>query len=166
VKSFVGDKRGISEEFTSLPALMVVMIGFALFFALMAATYFNYHQKLEEKELYEAAHHAVLKLTLPESPLIGKEDTNIPLILSANLGDISSNELLQCCNLTGYDYHVKIYYYDENGEKHVLPHTENLYTNAPSSGDKVSASRKVAIKFANGEIRYGEIVVTVWRREG
>ncbi len=27
----------------------------------------------------------------------------------------------------------------------------------------VSASRKVAIKFFEGDIRYGEIVVTVWR---
>ena len=165
-KLFLKDKRGTSEEFTSLPALMVVMIGFALFFALMATTYMTYHQKLDEKELYEAAHHAVLKLTLPESPLISEGDTDTPLIVSASISDISANDLTECCNLTGYDYRVKIYYYDEQGEKRLLPGTENLFTGTHSSGDTVSASRKIAVKFADGEIRYGKIVVTVWRKEG
>lgn len=165
--SFIDDRRGISEEFTSLPALMVVMIGFALFFALMATAYVTYHQKLDEKELYEAAHHAVLKLTLPESPLISEGGgTNTPLIVSANLGDISSEELIECCHLTGYDYRIKIYYYDENAEQQPLPGTEHLSTSAHSSGDTVSASRKISVKFANGEVRPGKIVVTVWRAEG
>ncbi len=160
-KNFVKSKRGVAEEFTSLPALMIVMIGFALFFAMIAGVYYIHNQKVESKELYEVAHYVVLKLTTQDSPIISTSDANTPLLIDGNsIKSISIEELKNFCNPVGFDYNVNFFWYDENGKKETIKiKSEN---NIPDK-DTVSASRKVAIKFFEGDIRYGEIVVTVWR---
>ncbi|MDD5778348.1 MAG: hypothetical protein PHU95_02735 [Candidatus Thermoplasmatota archaeon] len=61
--SFISDERGISEEFTSLPALAVVLIGFGLFFALVGGAYHAHTEKMERVDEYRAANFVLQKLT-------------------------------------------------------------------------------------------------------
>ncbi|MDD5779101.1 MAG: hypothetical protein PHU95_06605 [Candidatus Thermoplasmatota archaeon] len=61
--SFISDESGISEEFTSLPALAVVLIGFGLFFALVGGAYHVHTEKLERADGYRAANFVLQKLT-------------------------------------------------------------------------------------------------------
>ncbi len=117
-KKFIKNKRGVAEEFTSLPALMIVMIGFALFFAMIAGVYYIHNQKVENKELYEVAHYVVLKLTTQDSPIISTSDANNPLLIDeSSIKSVSIEELKNFCNPVGYDYSVKFFWYDENGKK-------------------------------------------------
>ncbi len=145
---FARDKRGIAEEFTSLPALVVVMIGFALFFSMLAGIYMQHNEKVKAAELAEAAHYVAAKLTNSESPLtdatfvIDKEKWN----------SMDESRLKDYCNLSFYDYRVFI-------------EGENLKEFGGNPvGDRFTVSRKVAIKLADGDVKYGKIMVTVWRK--
>jgi hypothetical protein len=60
------DEWGISEEFTVLPALSIVMIGFALFIVLLAQTYTTYGERIEQLQNYQTADSIVNKLTNPD----------------------------------------------------------------------------------------------------
>lgn len=153
---FIKDKRGVAEEFTSLPAIMVVMIGFAIFFAMIATVYHLHNEKVEDKELFEVAHYVALKLTSADSPFVAEGSTS--LLLDKNKLDITVDELKKYCNPIGYDYHVKVYEYNEDGSKERIGDIGNKIPDK----NKVSASRKVAIKDEIG-VKYGEIVVIVWR---
>lgn len=163
MKSLIIDKRGISEEFTSLPALMVVMIGFALFFAMIAGVYHTHNERVENKELYEVAHYTLMKLTSGESPLVSEKGGNTPIIMDEQvISTIGKDVLKDYCNPLGYDYTVKFYWYDEKGGRHEISNP-NMYKSLPSK-NRLSSSREIAIKFSEGDIRIGKIVVIIWRR--
>jgi len=148
---FLRDERGVAEEFTSLPALAIVMIGFALFFSLLAGTYIQYNEKIKAAELAEVAHYIALKLTNAESPI-----TDAPLLINKEKWDkIGENELREYCKPLFYNYSVNIsspfVKFEKIGEK--------------PNGDMMSVSRKVAIKLADGDVKYGKIIITVWREK-
>jgi len=154
---FLKDKRGVAEEFTTLPAIMVVMIGFAIFFAMIATVYHLHNERMEDKELFEVAHYVVSKLTNVGSPLV--EDAS--LIIDENkLENVGIDELKEYCYPIGYDYYVKIYEYSEDGSKEKI-YPRNVGDAIPDK-NRVSASRKVAIK-GEIDVKYGELVVIVWR---
>jgi len=66
VRAFVHDERAVSEEFTTLPALSVVMIGFTLFIVLLAQTYTAYEERIDRLQRYHTADTLALKLTNPD----------------------------------------------------------------------------------------------------
>ena len=145
---FIKDKKGVAEEFTSLPALVVVIIGFALFFAMLTNLYFTYNEKIKDAELAEVAHYVSIKLTNGESPL-----TDAPLIINKEKwNDANPNILKEYCNLSSYDYSV-----------YITPSDGLKSFNKNPIGDRFSVSRKVAIKMEDGDVKEGKIVVTVWR---
>ncbi|MCX6664459.1 MAG: hypothetical protein NT038_00120 [Euryarchaeota archaeon] len=63
--NFIQDEKATSEEFTSLPALTVVVIGFTLFVALLARTYSAYETRADILENYKITAGIVSKLTNP-----------------------------------------------------------------------------------------------------
>jgi len=66
VRSFLVNEHGISEEFTTLPALSVVMIGFSLFLILLAQTYTAYQGRMTQLQYYQIADDIVSKITNPD----------------------------------------------------------------------------------------------------
>jgi hypothetical protein len=66
IRSFLVDERGVSEEFTVLPALSIVMIGLALFIVLLAQTYTTYGERIERLQNYQTADGIIQKLTNPD----------------------------------------------------------------------------------------------------
>jgi hypothetical protein len=63
---FIKDEKAISEEFTVLPALSIVMVGFAVFFALLAQTYLSYTDHIHRLQNYQTADHILESLTNPD----------------------------------------------------------------------------------------------------
>lgn len=66
---FMKDERA-SEEFTSLPALAIVMIGFTLFFMIVVGVYNSYKESVESIEYYSDANYLLEKLTSADSPIV------------------------------------------------------------------------------------------------
>jgi hypothetical protein len=55
----------VSEEFTSLPALSLVLIGFALFLVVLGQTYLTFQERGEQLRVYQTANTLAEKLTNP-----------------------------------------------------------------------------------------------------
>jgi hypothetical protein len=83
VRSFLINKQAVSEEFTVLPALSIVMIGFALFAVLLAQTYTAYSEHINRLQNYQTADSILNKLTNPDCYFI-KEGGLINLSLLQN----------------------------------------------------------------------------------
>ncbi len=151
---FIGDRKGVAEEFTSLPALVIVMIGFAIFFAVFANVYMAHNEKLKAAELAEAAHYIALKLTNAESPL-----TDAPLLINKEKWDdvVKHEEILRkYCKPSSYNYSISI----------SSPFVSDFkMIGEKAKGDRMSVSMKVAIKLADGDVKYGKLIVTVWREK-
>ncbi len=63
---FLRNEEAVSEEFTVLPALSVVMIGFAVFIILLAQTYVAYADRIDRLQTYQTADGLLQKLTNPD----------------------------------------------------------------------------------------------------
>ncbi|MFA5101614.1 MAG: hypothetical protein WC525_00520 [Candidatus Thermoplasmatota archaeon] len=63
---FLKNEDAVSEEFTVLPALSIVMIGFALFVVLLAQTYIAYTDHISRLQNYHTANGLLQKLTNPD----------------------------------------------------------------------------------------------------
>lgn len=66
IQLFIKDNKAISEEFTVLPALSIVMVGFALFVALLGQTYLFYTDHINYLQNYQTADHILETLTNPD----------------------------------------------------------------------------------------------------
>lgn len=65
-QSFLRNNEAVSEEFTVLPALSIVMIGFTLFIVLLAQTYMTYSDHINRLQYYQAADSILQKITNPD----------------------------------------------------------------------------------------------------
>ena len=63
MRYFLVEEHAVSEEFTILPALSIVMIGFALFVVLLAQTYTAYEERMDRLQNYQTADGIAKKLT-------------------------------------------------------------------------------------------------------
>ncbi len=95
--SFIQDEKATSEEFTSLPALTVVVIGFTLFVALLARIYTSYETRVDILENYKIASSIVSKLTNPNCLYI-RPGSNI------DLATLQSREGRLALNITRHEY--------------------------------------------------------------
>ena len=119
-REFIKDEKAVSEEFTSLPALSVVMIGFALFILLVANTYSAYTTRTENLNKYQTADFIATKLTNPDSFII-KEGGIINLPVFKN-SEAEINKLRQKYQASGIDF-VVIVNYENNQIKQPICHS-------------------------------------------
>jgi len=154
-RRFIKDENAISEEFTSLPALSLVMIGFAIFIIMIANTYTAYNTRIESLDKYQTAVFIVTKLTNPDSFII-KEGGVIDLELLKN-SDPEINELRDKYRASGIDFIIRISY--ENTVKKVPSNADNLLSNA---GDRVAVTKCVGIYLNQAQTKPGKLTVIAW----
>lgn len=158
MSSFIKDKRGISEEFTSLPTLVVVMIGFGLFFALIGGVYYSYNEKVDRVDKYETANFILEDVTAADSPLgdsgvIQTGGTINPAAVDSNQAAIETS-LRQNCSFPGWKYKIEIEW--DTGSQHIIPFRYD-------GEDTVAASKEVPVYLNEAQTVAGEFRVTVWK---
>jgi len=157
MSSFISDKRGVSEEFTSLPTLVVVMIGFALFFALIGGVYYSYNEKVERIDKYEVANFILEDVTTAAGPL--GEEGMIQTGGTINPSAIDSNEaalentLQQNYSYPGWEYKIEIEWTEGYEEITVFPY---------HGEDTVAASKKVPVYLNEAQTVAGKFRVIAW----
>jgi len=162
---FINDRRGVSEEFTSLPALMVVMIGFALFFAMMAGVYYQHNERVKSLDKYEAANFVLEKLTSANGLLAEKGIIMEGGVINAvKFNEIRENEdkiekIIEESGIIGLKFGLKLTYWEKDNVE------EKEWVNIPSNADKVAASKQVAVYLNDAEIVPGLLTVIVWRAD-
>jgi len=70
VRDFVRNDEAVSEEFTSLPALSVVIVGFGLFALLLSQTYLSYEERMGQLQGYQIVDSLANQLTSLERSFI------------------------------------------------------------------------------------------------
>ena len=154
-RSLIEDENAVSEEFTSLPALSIVMIGFALFILLIATTYSAYTTRIDSLDKYQTADFIVTKLTNPNSFLI-KEGGVVDLDLLIN-SEAEINELRNKYRSSGIDFIIRVSY---DGKVEKIPsNADDLLSN---SGNRVAVSKNVGIYLNQAQTKPGKITVIAW----
>ena len=155
-RNLLKDKYAISEEFTSLPALSVVMIGFALFILLIANTYSAYNTRIDRLEKYKTADLIASKLTNPDCFFIKEGGIiDLPLLNDDLISSEKLNKLREKYQVTGIDFIVRISY-----DSTYKDFPEDLPNN---TGDRVAVSRSMSIYINEAQTRPGALTVISWR---
>ncbi len=158
--SFIKDERGISEEFTSLPALTVVMIGFAIFFVLIANVYSAYNERVESIDKHEASNFVLEKIMSADGYLAKEGIVREGGIIDASKfnetkGDEKRiSEIIEKSGIKGIEFGLKLKY---EGCKEQLE-----WCNIPSSKDTAAASKQVAVYINEAKTVPGVLTVLVW----
>jgi len=158
LRKILEDENAISEEFTTLPALSVVMIGFALFIVLMANTYSAYNTRIDSLEKYQTADFIATKLTNPDCYFMLEGGViNLPLLDSADpvLSDDKLNAIRNKYNAAGINFSISISW---DGNSKYFP--EDTLPN--NIGDRVAVSRTVSVYLNEAQTKPGKLTIITW----
>ncbi len=143
--SFIKDKKG-SEEFTSLPAISIVVIALALFIIILGNSYISFNKNIEKLEKYSDAYYVLEKITSDDSPIMKNG-----LVDYGALSKITINELNSY-----YNFDAKYGLILESNEIKII---KNLPHHSISS---FSVYKNVAIYVSDEKIVYGRIGVVFY----
>ena len=151
-QTFLKDENAVSEEFTSLPALSIVMIGFTLFILLIANTYAAYEQRIDSLEKYQTGYFIATKLTNPDCYFIRNGGiVDLPLLRTDPDTLISIRDDYMT---SGVSFIVRITW-DEGSED--FP--EELPVDVT---DRVAVSKNVGIYLNEAQTTPGKLTIILW----
>jgi hypothetical protein len=158
LRSFILDENAVSEEFTSLPALSVVMIGFALFFVLLTNVYTSYGLRVESLEKYQTADFIATKLTNPDCFFIREGGlVDLPELRIDGSGD-KLNSIRSEYKASHVNFTVRISWQEGDTAKF-----EDFPKNLPESiGDRIAVSRDVGVYLNEAQTSPGKLTIILW----
>ena len=153
--SFIQDEKATSEEFTSLPALTVVVIGFTLFVALLVRTYTAYETRVDILENYKIASSIVEKLTNPNCLYI-RPGGNVDLaVLHSQDGQLVLNITRNEYQNSSIDFIVRLSWIDSSEDFPIeLPENTN---------DRVAVSTFINVYLNEARTIPARFTVILWR---
>jgi len=154
IRKFLHNEHAISEEFTTLPALSVVMIGFTLFIVLLANTYSAYHMRMDQLEKYQTADLLATKMTDTSCPFIQSGDTVVMDTFLYSGDDI--NETRKEYQQAGIDFFVTVSWEDETQGSYTMP------KGVTPLGDRVAVSREVSVQLNPLDRPTGKLTILIW----
>ncbi len=151
---FLKNEEAVSEEFTVLPALSVVMIGFALFILLIAQTYGAYTERINRLQIYQVIDGFFQKIMNPDCFFIRSPGV-IDLRLLQKDGDPLLSYLGQYTR-SGFEFCVQIQW-----ENQTWGFPEDIVTNL---SEHVAVSKAIGIYLNEAQTVPGVITLLLWRR--
>ena len=153
-RRLIKNKEAVSEEFTALPALSVVMIGFTLFFLLIANTYNSYEDRIESLEKYKTADFIATKLTNPDCFFIKEGGlVNVDLLKSSESKE-KLNALKNEYRSTGYDFTLRISW--ETSQQDFPEHLP------AEVNERVAVSKDVGVYLNEAQTKPGTLTIILW----
>ena len=149
---FLKNEEAISEEFTVLPALSVVMIGFALFVVLLAQTYLTYTDRIDRLQSYQTADGLLQKLTNPDCFFI-REAGLVDLHLLQN-DTMSLQNFLEQYTKSDFFFHLQLHW---NDQIWVFP--ESMVSNPDI---RIAVSKEIGIYLNEAQTTPGTLTVLLW----
>jgi hypothetical protein len=150
---FLRNEDAVSEEFTVLPALSVVMIGFALFILLVANTYSSYSDRMDRLQTYQTIEGLFQKLMNPDCFFI-KVPGVVNLRLLQNKTD-SLQRTVEQYTRVGFGYRLQIQW---DNQTWYFP--ENLETTPKGL---VAISKAIGIYLNEAQTVPGTLTLSLWR---
>jgi hypothetical protein len=152
LQSFLANEEGISEEYTTLPALSVVMIGFSLFLVLLAQTYTAYQGRMTQLQYYQIADDLVGKFTNPDSFFV-RSGSLVDVRLLRN----STSELKLLRDKyrpSNISFVVRLRYHDV-----VCDFPEPLPSEIPN---RVAVSKELGVYLNDAQTTPGTLTIILW----
>lgn len=152
-KSFLKNEHAISEEFTTLPALSIVMMGFTLFIVLLAQTYTTYEERIQRINNYQIADNIAYKITNPDCYFMKPTGIiNYPILQN----DVDSLQmLLQHYQSSGVSFILRLRW--DNQTKEFPPLT------TPTNRTTVAVTKQVGISINEAQTIPGSLTIILWR---
>jgi len=154
LRKFLHNESAVSEEFTSLPVLSVVMIGFTLFFVLLTSVYTSYGARIESLEKYQTADFIATKLTGPDCYFIEEGGIVDMPLLNSTKGKSGLYLLRDEYKSSSVNFTLRI---DWDGNCEDFP--EKL---PESIGDRVAVSRSVGVYLNEVQTVPGKLTIILW----
>jgi hypothetical protein len=151
VQSFWANEQGISEEYTSLPALSVVMIGFSLFLILLAHTYTAYQDRMTQVQYYQIAEGLLGKCTNPDSSFMRSGLVDVSLLANTTSVLRLQNEY----HSSNISFILRLHYLDVDYD----------YPGPPPSTTphRVAASKQLGVFLNDAQTIPGTLTLILWR---
>ncbi|RLF33655.1 MAG: hypothetical protein DRM98_01915 [Thermoplasmata archaeon] len=155
LKDFIEDENAVSEEFTTLPALSIVMIGFTLFILLIANTYTAYDVRIDNLEKYQTADFIATKLTNPDCFFIREGGiVDLPLLKKTESKE-KLNSIREEYQRDHVDFIVRI-----SWESTYLDFPEDLPINVGAA--RVAVSKDVGVYLNEAQTKPGKLTIIMW----
>lgn len=153
VRFFLKNEEAVSEEFTVLPALSIVMIGFTIFVVLLAQTYLAHAERVELLQQYQITDGLLQKLTNPECYFIR---TGGLIDLSILECDTSSfHRLYEHYKQIGYEFYLQLQW---DGQSKTLPESC-----IPQSLKRIAISRAIGVYINEAQTIPGTLTLVLWK---
>lgn len=149
---FLGDERAVSEEFSLLPALSIVMVGFALFVILIAQTYTAYTNHVSQLQSYQTAAAILQKVTSPDCYFI-KPGGLLDLYTLQN-NEESLTKICSHYKKFGIFFFLRLAYDDT-----VITFPES---SSPPAFRCISVSRQIGIYLNEAQTTPGVLTILLW----
>jgi hypothetical protein len=153
VRCFLTNEQAISEEFTTLPALSIVMIGFTLFIILLVQTHTAYETRIDLLENYQTADQIAYKLMNPDCYFI-REGGLIDLSVLQN--NIESLQVIcEQYQKSGVTFFLRLRW-------------NNIVEDYPSplpsaSINRIAISKNVGVYLSDAQTVPGTLTIIIWR---
>lgn len=151
------DNQAISETFTILPALAMILMGFALFSILLSSAYNNIDQQHDQKEMFEISNTILEKICSPNA--IFSNDGNylqFDAFVSSS-AEIFIQELQEKYRPYGYNFAVKL------SCKDVVAWIPSSFSQPNDILNQYASSKQVAIKLNEVSTNPGTLTIIFWK---
>lgn len=149
---FFKNELAVSEEYTVLPALAVVVIGFMLFVILVTQTYTTYEKRIDHLQEYQTARSLVNKLTKPDCFFMRNEGLIDLSALQKN--NESLKELIHLFETSGVSFILQLRW---NNCSQYFPETP-----AALPTDHIAVSSAVGIYLNEAQTIPGALTIVLW----
>jgi hypothetical protein len=150
---FLKNEEAVSEEFTNLPVLSIVMVGLTLFIVLLAQTYIVYTDRVGRLQRYQTADALMQRLTNPDCFFIRE----------GGLIDVSylkkENSMLQYF-FERYTKNGFCYLFQLQWDNQSWVYPENV---TPSQGNRIAMSMPFGIYLNEAQTVLGTLTIMLWK---
>lgn len=144
------DEAAVSEEFTAIPALVIISIGLTLFLTVLSSTYEAYDMQKESIDAYQTAGFLLNHILDPDTPIMkDKGVINYPFINS-----IEGRNYLESIRQQTDNINFSLLLYFKN--------KEYFYPSRPPDSDLVAVSQPIAVYLNEVETTPGRITIIIW----
>ncbi len=145
------DEQAVCEEFTFLPALVVVVIGFTLFLLILSSTEENHQNQINSIDNYNKIIFIKYRLLSLDTPLMDNGAINYSYLISGR--GLSHLEELR----------REISRYNLNFSLHLTFNDQGFYIpSKPLESERIAISQPVAVKTNDVEVSAGRLTIILW----
>jgi len=156
-RTITKNNNAISEEFTSIPSLSIILIGFTVFFLLISNVYSAYDLRTDSIDMYQKAEFIANKITNPNCFFINPGGIVNLTKLNTNNGQEDLLDFRSKLSLSKTNFTIKISWDDNN---------EYFPGNIPDYvHDRIAVTENICIYLNEAETSPGKITIILWSEE-